>query len=65
MSSYERYFSGELENYDYPADAVAGLGGCDTRLALTGKEIERQLEQQGRTRPRRQPGGRSGSASDG
>ncbi|HQV09685.1 MAG TPA: pyridoxal-phosphate dependent enzyme, partial [Thauera sp.] len=23
MSSYERYFSGKLENYDYPADAVA------------------------------------------
>ncbi|MCK9987268.1 MAG: tryptophan synthase beta chain [Azoarcus sp.] len=23
MSSYERYFSGQLENYDYPAEAVA------------------------------------------
>ncbi len=23
MSSYERFFSGKLENYDYPADAVA------------------------------------------
>lgn len=23
MSSYERYFAGKLENYDYPADAVA------------------------------------------
>lgn len=23
MSSFERYFSGQLENYDYPAEAVA------------------------------------------
>ena len=23
MSSYERYFTGQLEDYDYPADAVA------------------------------------------
>ena len=23
MSAFERYFSGELENYEYPAEAVA------------------------------------------
>ena len=23
MSSYERYFSGKLEDFDYPAEAVA------------------------------------------